>query len=242
MRVLVVEDEEKIASFIVKGLAAAGYETEHVATGGAAIERVADADVVVLDLGLPDLDGMEVLRRVREGGLDTQVIVLTARAELDDRVEGLERGADDYLVKPFAFEELLARIRARVRSLEQVERRHVRFDGIRMDLLDRRVSVDGRLVELSARQFELLEVLLRAGGQVLTRDQLLQQVWGLAFDPGTNVVDVYIGYLRRKIGPGRIQTVRGMGYRLVDPSGTTGGSGRSAETTGFEPVRELNTP
>ena len=222
MRILVVEDEEKIASFIVKGLSAAGYETEHVTTGGAAIERVADADVLVLDLGLPDLDGMEVLRRVREGGLDTQVIVLTARAELDDRVEGLERGADDYLVKPFAFEELLARIRARVRSLEQVERRHVRFDGIRMDLLDRRVSVDGRLVDLSARQFELLEVLLRAGGQVLTREQLLQQVWGLAFDPGTNVVDVYIGYLRRKVGPGRIETVRGMGYRLVDPLGIQG--------------------
>ncbi|HEX6401241.1 MAG TPA: response regulator transcription factor [Actinomycetota bacterium] len=222
MKVLVVEDEEKIASFIVKGLSAAGYETEHVTTGGAAIERVADADVLVLDLGLPDLDGMEVLRRVREGGLDTQVIVLTARAELDDRVEGLERGADDYLVKPFAFEELLARIRARVRSLEQVERRHVRFDGIRMDLLDRRVSVDGRLVDLSARQFELLEVLLRAGGQVLTREQLLQQVWGLAFDPGTNVVDVYIGYLRRKVGPGRIETVRGMGYRLVDPLGIQG--------------------
>jgi DNA-binding response OmpR family regulator len=220
MRILVVEDEERIASFVVKGLTAAGYETDRVATGAAALERSATADVIVLDLGLPDIDGMEVLRRVRRDGLDAQVIVLTARAELDDRVEGLEHGADDYLVKPFAFEELLARIRARVRSLEQVERRHLRFDGIRMDLLERRVSVDGRAVDLSARQFELLEVLLRAEGAVRSREQLLEQVWGFEFDPGTNVVDVYIGYLRRKIGPDRIETVRTRGYRLV--SGATG--------------------
>ena len=214
MKVLVVEDEEKIASFIVKGLAGAGYETEHVATGGEAIERAPDADVIVLDLGLPDLDGIDVIRRIREQGLETQVIVLTARAELADRVHGLEHGADDYLVKPFAFEELLARIRARVRSIEQVERRHLRVDGIQMDLLDRKVSVEGRRVDLSSRQFELLEVFLRSRGAVLTREQLLEQVWGLAFDPGTNVVDVYVGYLRRKIGPDRIETVRNRGYRL----------------------------
>jgi len=223
MKVLVVEDEARIASFVTKGLEAAGYETEHVETGAAAVERASNADVIVLDLGLPDIDGIEVLERIRADGLDAQVIVLTARAELDDRVEGLERGADDYLVKPFAFEELLARIRARVRSLEEVERRHLRFDGIRMDLLDRRVSIDGRLVDLSARQFEVLEVLVRAGGEVLSREQLLERVWGLAFDPGTNVVDVYIGYLRRKIGSERIQTVRTRGYRLVDV-GATGGS------------------
>jgi two-component system copper resistance phosphate regulon response regulator CusR len=222
VKVLVVEDETKIASFIMKGLAGAGYETEHVTRGRDALERVAGADLIVLDLGLPDLDGIEVLRRIRGDGLDTQVIVLTARAELADRVEGLELGADDYLVKPFAFEELLARIRARVRSMEQVERRHLRFDGIRMDLLDRSVSIDGRLIELSARQFELLEVLVRAEGRVLSREQLLQQVWGLAFDPGTNVVDVYIGYLRRKIGPERIETVRTRGYRLVDTGSAPG--------------------
>jgi DNA-binding response OmpR family regulator len=214
MKVLVVEDEEKIASFIVKGLVGAGYETEHVATGAQAVERAPDADVMVLDLGLPDLDGIDVIQRIRERDLETQVIVLTARAELADRVHGLEGGADDYLVKPFAFEELLARIRARVRSLEQVERRHLSVDGIRMDLLDRKVSVDGHLVDLSARQFELLEVFLRSGGEILTRDQLLEQVWGLAFDPGTNVVDVYVGYLRRKIGAHRIETVRNRGYRL----------------------------
>jgi DNA-binding response OmpR family regulator len=214
MKVLVVEDEKKIASFIVKGLAGAGYETEHVATGADAIARAPEADVMVLDLGLPDVDGIEVLGRIRERNLETQVIVLTARAELSDRVDGLERGADDYLVKPFAFEELLARIRARVRSLEQVERRHLSADGVRMDLLDRKVSVDGRQVDLSARQFELLEVFIRSQGEVLARDRLLEQVWGLDFDPGTNVVDVYVGYLRKKIGADRIETVRNRGYRL----------------------------
>ena len=221
MKVLIVEDEDKIASFIVKGLSAVGYETERVATGGEAIERAPGADVMVLDLGLPDLDGVEVLRRIRARDLEPQVIVLTARAELGDRVQGLELGADDYLVKPFAFEELLARIRARVRTIEQVERRHLRADAISMDLLERTVSVDGRRVELSARQFELLEVLLRSGGAVLTREQLLEQVWGLSFDPGTNVVDVYIGYLRKKIGADRIETVRNRGYRLtVDRAGS----------------------
>lgn len=214
MKVLVVEDEDKIASFIVKGLVAGGYETERVVTGAEALERAPDADVMVLDLGLPDLDGIDVLRRLREQDLETQVIVLTARAELADRVHGLEHGADDYLVKPFAFEELLARIRARVRTLEQVERRHLTVDGIRMDLLDRKVSVEGRRVDLSARQFSLLEMFLRSRGAILTRERLLEQVWGLSFDPGTNVVDVYVGYLRRKIGWDRIETVRNQGYRL----------------------------
>jgi DNA-binding response OmpR family regulator len=215
VKVLVVEDEDKIASFVVKGLAAVGYETEHVATGAEAIERAPEADVMVLDLGLPDIDGIDVLRRIRERDLETQVIVLTARAELGDRVQGLELGADDYLVKPFAFEELLARIRARIRTIEQVERRHLHVDAIRMDLLERTVSVEGRRVDLSSRQFELLEVFLRAGNGVLSREQLLEQVWGLPFDPGTNIVDVYVGYLRRKIGAHRIETVRNQGYRLA---------------------------
>jgi DNA-binding response OmpR family regulator len=215
MKVLVVEDEAKIASFIVKGLAAAGYDAEHVTTGAAALERAAAADVMVLDLGLPDLDGIDVIEQLRGDGVDTQIIVLTARAELADRVTGLEHGADDYLVKPFAFEELLARIRARVRAIELVARRHLLVDGIRMDLLERKVSVDGRPVGMPARQFELLEVFLRAPGELLTREWLLAQVWGLAFDPGTNVVDVYVGYLRKKIGSTRIQTVRNGGYRLV---------------------------
>ncbi len=216
MKVLVVEDEAKIASFIVKGLTAAGYEAQHVSTGTEAIAAAPHADVVVLDLGLPDVDGVDVLEKMRAGGVEAQVIVLTARGEIADRVDGLERGADDYLTKPFAFEELLARIRARVRTLEQVERRDLAACGIRMDLLERRVSVDGRTVELSARQFGLLEVFLRAPGRVLTREHLLAQVWGIDFDPGTNVVDVYVGYLRRKVGPDRIETVRSQGYRLCE--------------------------
>ena len=235
MKVLVVEDEQKIASFVVKGLAAAGYEAEHVTTGAEAIERAAEADVMVLDLGLPDVDGTDVLRRIRERDLETQVIVLTARAELGDRVQGLELGADDYLVKPFAFEELLARIRARVRTLEQVERRHLHIDGIRMDLLERTVSVDGRRVDLSARQFELLEVFLRAGSAVLSREELLEQVWGLEFDPGTNVVDVYVGYLRRKIGAQRIETVRNRGYRLWSDGSTALKEVRAGEDSNLRP-------
>ena len=216
MKVLVVEDEAKIASFIVKGLSTAGYEAEHVSTGTEAIAAASGVDVVVLDLGLPDLDGVEVLERIRAAGVEAQIIVLTARGEVADRVDGLERGADDYLIKPFAFEELLARIRARVRTLEQVERRDLSACGIRMDLLERRVSVDGRAVEFSARQFELLEVFLRAPGKVLTREALLTQVWGIDFDPGTNVVDVYVGYLRKKVGPDRIETVRNQGYRFCE--------------------------
>ncbi len=241
MRILVVEDEEKIASFIVKGLAAAGYDAEHVTTGAAALERVAAADVMVLDLGLPDLDGIDVIEQLRGNGVDTQIIVLTARAELADRVTGLEHGADDYLVKPFAFEELLARIRARVRAIELVARRHLLVDGIRMDLLERKVSVDGRPVGLPARQFELLEVFLRAPGELLTREWLLAQVWGLAFDPGTNVVDVYVGYLRKKIGSARIETVRNGGYRLVARPSVSGASGQARTAASASTMPQPNT-
>jgi DNA-binding response OmpR family regulator len=235
MRVLVVEDEAKIASFIVKGLAVAGYDAEHVTTGAAALERATAADVMVLDLGLPDVDGIDVIEQLRADGVDTQIIILTARAELADRVLGLEHGADDYLVTPFAFEELLARIRARVRAIELVARRHLIVDGIRMDLLEHKVAIDGRPVGLPARQFELLEVFLRAPGELLTRERLLAQVWGLAFDPGTNVVDVYVGYLRRKIGAARIETVRNGGYRLVERPGGRAGQARTAASASTMP-------
>jgi two-component system, OmpR family, copper resistance phosphate regulon response regulator CusR len=215
MKLLVVEDEAQIVSFLLKGLRAAGYEVLHTSTGeeGLALAQQADVDLVVLDLGLPDLDGTEVLRRLRAAGADVPVIVLTARGELPDRVEGLDQGADDYLAKPFAFEELLARIRARLRRRDG-EAMVLHAGGLALDLRARRIHVDDREVELTAREFELMEMLMRHRGEVLSRERLLSRVWGLEFDPGSNVVDVYIGHLRRKLGEGSIETVRGAGYRL----------------------------
>ena len=219
MRIILIEDEERIASFVMKGLRAHGYEVDHVQTGGEGLRRAAAADVVILDLGLPDVDGLEVLRLLRASSEEVQVIVLTARGELRDRVEGLERGADDYITKPFAFDELLARIRARVRTLEQVERRVLRHGGLVMDLLTRTVTLAGTEVALSGREFELLQALLREPGRPVSRQELLSRVWGLDFDPRSNLVEVYVRYLRRKLGADRIVTVKGAGYRLGAPSG-----------------------
>jgi DNA-binding response OmpR family regulator len=214
MKLLVVEDEAQILSFLLKGLRRAGYEVVHCGTGeaGLAIAEQAGIDLILLDLGLPDLDGTEVLRRLRASGDHVPVIVLTARGELADRVVGLDQGADDYLPKPFEFEELLARIRARLRwrDGELV----LRAGGLVLDLRARRIRVDDREVDLTAREFELMEMLMRHTGEVLSRELLLSRVWGLEFDPGSNVVDVYIGHLRRKLGEGSIETVRGAGYRL----------------------------
>ena len=215
MNVLVVEDEERIASFLTKGLTSHGYEVVQARTGAHALLAAPSADLVLLDLGLPDVDGLEVLDAIRGSAPDAQVIVLTARSEIEDRVEGLERGADDYLVKPFAFQELLARIRVRLRSLEVAERRTVSHDGLVLDLLDRRTTVDGRTVELSAREFDVLRLLIRAGGDVVDRRTLLAQVWGYeGFEPRSNPVEVYMSALRKKLGRDRIETVRGRGYRL----------------------------
>jgi DNA-binding response OmpR family regulator len=220
MKLLVVEDEAQIVSFLLKGLRAAGHEVLHAGTGeeALAMARQADIDLIVLDLGLPDLDGTEVLRRLRDSGDRVPVIVLTARGDPVDRVEGLDRGADDYLPKPFEFAELRARIDARLRrrDVEQgMEQGMVlRAGGLALDLRTRRIRVEDREVELTAREFELMEMLMRHTGQVLSRERLLSRVWGLEFDPGSNVVDVYIGHLRRKLGEGSIETVRGAGYRL----------------------------
>jgi len=213
---LVVEDEARIASFLIKGLTAHGFAVEHVSTGGEALERAPDSELVVLDLGLPDLDGFEVLRRLREGGEQVAVIVLTARGEIGDRIEGLNLGADDYLTKPFAFEELVARVRARLRRRDGQDESVLAAGGVPLDLRSRRAKAGELEVELSTREFALLEAFLRHPRQVLSREQLLSQVWGFDFDPGTNVVDVYVGYLRRKLGEGCIETVRGMGYRLAE--------------------------
>jgi DNA-binding response OmpR family regulator len=214
MKILVVDDEARIVSFIVKGLRVRGYEVEAAATGAEAVRRAGGFDLVVLDLGLPDLDGFDVLRRLRADGDEVPVIVLTARGEIADRVEGLRIGADDYMTKPFAFDELVARIEARLRGREPRKVSTISVRGISLDLIERRAEAGGRSAELSAREVALLEVLLRRPDEVLSRGQLLSRIWGLDFDPGTNVVDVYVGYLRRKLGNDVVETVRGAGYRL----------------------------
>ncbi|ANN16189.1 DNA-binding response regulator [Amycolatopsis orientalis] len=214
--VLVVEDSARIGAFVEKGLRAQGFATRWVRTGTEGLtEALTGAhDLVVLDLGLPDLDGADLLRALRAAGRTVPVIILTARDSVVDRVAGLSGGADDYLAKPFAFEELLARIRLRLRGNPETEAAVLRAGDLSLDLRTRKASVAGEEKDLTAREFALLETLLRHRGQVLSREQLLGGVWGFDFDPGSNVVDVYIRYLRGKIGAERIETVRGMGYRL----------------------------
>ena len=216
-RILIVEDEERIATFVDKGLRAAGYTTERSVRGDEALElvRAVEFDLVLLDVGLPGLDGFEVLRTMRGSGITVPVIMLTAHSSLDDTVRGLDGGADDYVVKPFRFDELLARVRARMRERTADEPNTLSFGGVSLDLRARRATADGVAVELSAREFALAESFLLHPDQVLSREQLLSRVWGYDFDPGSNVVDVYVRYLRAKLGAERIQTVRGMGYRLI---------------------------
>ncbi|AEG45501.1 response regulator transcription factor [Isoptericola variabilis] len=217
-RILVAEDEARIAQFVQKGLRAHGFVPTVVADGRTALQHAIsdEFDLMVLDIGLPDLDGFQVLARLRDVGSTMPVIILTARDSISDRVAGLQGGADDYMSKPFGFEELLARIRLRLRdpASRAADDAVLERGGLRMDVTARRVSVDGRDVDLSAREFALAEVFLRHAGQVLSREQLLSRVWGYDFDPGSNVVDVYVRYLRKKLGADRIQTVRGSGYRL----------------------------
>ncbi len=215
-RILIAEDEERIASFVEKGLRSNGFTTTVVRDGPSAYQRAisGEFDLVVLDIGLPDMDGFTVLRRLRRASCTIPVVILTARDSVADTVAGLEGGADDYVPKPFRFEELLARIRLRVRTERGPEVTVLQHGDLSLDLRTRRAAVDGRTVDLSAREFALAETFLRNPGQVLSREQLLSHVWGYDFDPVSNVVDVYVRYLRRKLGPDRISTVRGMGYRL----------------------------
>jgi len=214
--IVIVEDEERISSFVEKGLRAAGFSTRVVANGLDAVEFAITGsfDLMVLDIGLPDIDGFEVLRRLRGAGSQLPVIVLTARDSRADTVAGLEGGANDYMAKPFGFDELLARVRLRLRDASHLGGSSISHDGLSLDTRTRRATVDGRQVELSAREFGLAEEFLRHPDQVLSREQLLSRVWGFDFDPGSNVVDVYVRYLRAKFGADRIETVRGMGYRL----------------------------
>lgn len=217
-RILIAEDEDRIARFIDKGLRANSFITTVVGDGNTALQhaRSGNYDLLVLDIGLPGRDGYSVLRELREARVALPVIILTARDSVRDTVAGLEGGADDYMIKPFRFEELLARVRLRLRTASTVvtEPTLLSVDGLSLDLRTRRAQTsDGRTVDLSAREFGLLELLLRHPGQVLSREQMLDHVWGFDFDPGSNVVDVYIRQLRRKIGAEKITTVRGMGYR-----------------------------
>jgi DNA-binding response OmpR family regulator len=215
-RILVAEDEARISSFIEKGLRSAGFTTEVATTGADALHLALSGgfDLLVLDIGLPGIDGYEVLRRLRAAHVTLPVIVLTARTSAEDTLASLEGGANDYMPKPFRFDELLARIRLRIADAGAGSGTVLSVDGLQLDLRTRRASVDGRQVELSAREFALAEELMRNPDRVLSREQLLSRVWGYDFDPGSNIVDVYVGYLRTKLGATHIETVRGMGYRL----------------------------
>jgi DNA-binding response OmpR family regulator len=221
-RVLIAEDEERITAFLERGLRANGFTTVSVGTGTEALALACDDDfdLLVLDLGLPGLDGTAVLRGLRARGERMPVVILTARDGVDETVEGFESGADDYVTKPFRFEELLARIRARLRDAGPAEPTLLRAGAVTLDLRTRRATVGERTVELTAREFTLAETLMRHADQVLSREQLLSHVWGYDFAPDSNVVDVYIRYLRRKLGAGTIETVRGMGYRFRAGDGT----------------------
>ena len=223
--ILIVEDEVGISSFVSKGLKSAGHLPTAVATGEDGLHHALTGgyDLIILDIGLPDMDGFEVLERMRGQGVATPVIILTARSSVGDTVQGLESGADDYMAKPFRFEELLARVRLRLRSevTANATTTQLQVGGLVMDLPKRQVTLSGRPIDLSAREFALLEAFMSHEGQVLSREQLLDRVWGYDFDPNSNVVDVYVRYLRRKIGNNWITTLRNMGYRLSEPINET---------------------
>jgi DNA-binding response OmpR family regulator len=220
MRILAVEDDPAILRMLERGLAAAGHQVLTAASGedGAVLATEEGVDVVLLDLSLPELSGHEVLARIRARRPALPVLMLTARDDLDSKVRALDAGADDYLTKPFAFEELLARIRALTRRTDQASAGALEVGDVRLDLLGRRAWRRERPIELSNREFTLLEYLLRHPGQVLSRTQILFAVWEYDADPSSNVVDVYIRYVRRKLGePSPITTVRGSGYRYDPP-------------------------
>lgn len=230
MRVLIVEDEFRVASFIAKGLEGAGFVTEVAASGRQALDRIRSQgppDVILLDVGLPDLDGFEVLSAIRERDTETPIIMLTARGDVPSRVRGLDLGADDYLPKPFDFEELIARIRAQLRHVRQPRASVLESGDLQLDLKTHKAKRGDQVRDLTSREFALLEFFMRHEGQVLSRSQILSGVWGYGFDPQSNVVDVYVGYLRGKLDrpgePSIIEAVRGGGYRFR--GGRVGSSG-----------------
>jgi DNA-binding response OmpR family regulator len=217
MNILIVEDEPRIAAFIERGLRSEGFAVQVASDGatGFALACSDDVDLVILDLMLPRMSGEQVLEKLRERRPGVPVIVLTARDAVDDRVRNLNAGADDYVTKPFSFAELAARVHARLRANDQRSSSALRIGDVDLDLRRRTARLEGREVELTAREFALLETLMRHPGQVLSQVQLVDRVWGYDFDPGSNVVEVYVGYLRRKLRKDLIETVRGSGYRFA---------------------------
>jgi DNA-binding response OmpR family regulator len=217
-RILIAEDEPRLSGFLEKGLRANGFMTTVAADGAAAslMARDADFDLLILDVGLPGKDGFETLRDLRHAGQKLPVIMLTVRRDLADKVAGLQGGADDYMTKPFGFEELLARVQARLRHQPEPEVSSLRVGELVLDLRGRRAARGGVTTDLTAKEFVLLETLMEHAGQILSREQLLSRVWGYDYDPGagSNVVEVYVRYLRRKLGDDVIETVRGVGYCL----------------------------
>jgi DNA-binding response OmpR family regulator len=219
MRILVVEDERSLADFISRALSAESHSVR-LAHDGPTGERIAlsdDVALVVLDVMLPGKSGLEVLRAIRSGKPALPVILLTARGSVDDKVAGLDLGADDYITKPFSFDELLARVRAQLRDPGQASASELVVGDVTLDLRTRRVTRADREVELSAREFDLLAYLMRHPDQVLSRSQILDAIWGVEFDPDTKVIEVYVSSIRRKLGddgPSPIETIRNVGYRL----------------------------
>jgi heavy metal response regulator len=223
MRILVVEDETKVASFIRRGLEAEHYRVDIAADGQSGLDRVfeEDYDLMILDVMLPKRDGLSVLKEIRRRRLPIPVLMLTARDTVPDRVAGLDGGADDYLTKPFAFEELVARVRALLRRGTPTQAPILRLADLQLNPVSREVTRAGRPIVLTAKEFALLEFFLRQPGRVLSRALIAQHVWGVDFDTFTNVIDVYVNYLRKKIdadfAPKLLHTVRGVGYVLKEP-------------------------
>lgn len=218
MRVLVVEDERKLGALLTRGLREEGYSADLADRGEEAIwmAHAVPYDAIVLDVMLPGIDGFGVCRKLRDDGVWSPVLMLTARDATEDTVGGLDAGADDYLTKPFSFDELLARLRALTRRAPAERPSVLQVGALRLDPASHRAWQGGRELELSTKEFALLELFMRRPGQTLTRDALLDGAWDMAFERRSNVVDVYIGYLRKKLGPGAIETIRGIGYRLSE--------------------------
>lgn len=222
MRLLVVEDEKRIADFLCRGLQGAGYAVDAAANGGTALEQIhgTDYDLVILDMMLPDMDGLQVLEKIRNRKVGPPVLILSARGGLDDRVKGLETGADDYLTKPFAFVELLARVRALLRRGQPTPEK-LQVADLALDAIRRKVTRSGETIELAPKEFGILEYMMRNRGRPLSRTMIVEHVWDMDYDGLTNIVDVYIRHLRSKIDDKwplkMIQTVRGIGYMLDTP-------------------------